>query len=247
MNTKSVEGKKVEKAALGYNRKSPERLSLNWSVGYIGKVAFFSELHSETTSGRTTLKRQIEYLEEVIRKLKLDPDNRRFVFRIDGGYSSWDNFAFMNERRFITRLPVNLKVLKPLAEKNLGCLKWRKYGGASGYVDLRAVYFLGVGRNGKGFRIVLVRVHRKKKGKKAITLYPLCTNLFDWKAKSIVKAYRGRQIIEDCFRDTNQAFYSNKLPSSSFHGNQAFLWFVCLAYNLFFFFKSFLGIKGYNQ
>lgn len=68
---------------------------------------------------------------------------------------------------------------------------------------------------------------------------PVCTNLSGWKAKSIVKAYRGRQIVENCFRDTNQAFYSNKLPSGSFHGNQAFLWFICLAYNLFFFFQKF--------
>lgn len=240
MNTKSVEGKKIEKAALGYNRKSPGRLSLNWSVGYIGKVAFFSELHSGTTSGRTTLKRQIEYLEKLIKRLGLNPQDPRFVFRVDGGYFSWDNLAFMNKRRFITRLPVNLTVLKPLlSDKNLKSLRWKGYGGASGYVDLGAVYFPDVGRNGEDFRIVLVRVYRKKKGKEAIMLYPLAANLLDWKAKSIVKAYRGRQVIEDCFRDTNQAFYSDKLPSSTFHGNQAFLWFVCLAYNLFFFFQKF--------
>lgn len=239
MNTKSVEGKKIEKAALGYNRKSPGRLSLNWSVGFIGKVAIFSELHSGTTSGRTTLTRQIEYLEKLIRGLGFDPGDSRFIFRIDGGYFSWDNLAFMNKRRFTTRLPVNLTVLKPLLiEKNLESLKWKKYGGASEYVDLGEVYFPDVGRNGTDLRIVLVRVYRKKKGKKVVMLYPLCTNLSDWKAKSIVKAYRGRQIIEDCFRDTNQAFYANKLPSSAFHGNQAFLWFVCFAYNLFFFFQK---------
>lgn len=239
MNTKSVEGKKIEKAALGYNRKRPGRLCLNWTVGHIAKVALFSQLHTGTTSGRTILKKQIRHLEKLMEKLDLDPKNSRFVFRIDGGYFSWDNLKFMSKRKFLTRLPVNLTILKPLlAKKNLEALKWRKYGGASEFVDLGEVYFPDVGRDGTDFRVVLVRVHRKKKRKKVTMLYPLCTDLFDWKAKSIVKAYRGRQIVENCFRDTNQAFYSDKLPSSTFHGNQAFLWFICLAYNLFFFFRN---------
>lgn len=244
MNTKSVEGKKIEKATLGYNRKKPGRLCLNWSVGYVGKVAFFSELHSGTTSGKTTLKTQIKYLEKLIKKLGFDPEDQRFVFRIDGGYFSWRNLAFMNRRRFLTRLPINLSVLKPLLrEKNLKSLKWKKYGGASEFVDLGLINFSEVGnpRTGTDLRIVLVRTYRRKRRRgrgTKIYLYPLCTNLFDWKAKSIVKAYRGRQILENCFRDTNQAFYSDKLPSSTFHGNQAFLWFICLAYNLFFFFQK---------
>ena len=237
MNTKSVEGKKIEKAALGYNRKSPGRLSLNWTVGHIAKVALFSELHSGKTSGRTVLKKQINHLEKLIRKLDVDSDKEdsRFVFRVDGGYFSWENLGFLNQRRFITRLPKNLTVLKPLLKKEN--LKWKKYTKASEYVDLGSVTFPDVGE-GTNFRLVLVKVHRKKGRKRKIMLYPLCSNLFDWKTRSVVKAYRGRQIVENCFRDTNQAFYSNKLPSSSFHGNQAFLWFICLAYNLFFFFRK---------
>lgn len=230
MNTKSVEGKKIEKATLGYNRKSPGRLCLNWTVGHIAKVALFSELHSGKTSGRTVLKRQIEHLEKLVTKLSLDPQEKRFVFRVDGGYFSWENLKFLNQRRFITRLPRNLTILKPLLANQ--DTDWKKYSGFSEYTDFGQVYFPDVGID---LRIVLVKVRRKRK----TLLYPLSTNLFDWKARSIVKAYRGRQILEDCFRDTNQAFYSNKLPSSSFHGNQAFLWFICLAYNLFFFFQKF--------
>ncbi len=37
MNTKSVEGKLFERAALGYNRKRPGRLSFNWTVAHIAK------------------------------------------------------------------------------------------------------------------------------------------------------------------------------------------------------------------
>ena len=260
MCTKSVEGKKIEQATLGYNRKSPGRLCLNWTVGHIAKVALFSQLHSGKTSGRTVLKQQVSRIEKLIERLELEPrakisdkssggnGNSRFVWRVDGGYFSWNNLAFLNQRRFITRLPVNLKVLRPLLTKasprkdRAGALKWRAYAGSSEYCDLGLINFPevigGKGKEGTNFRVVLIHLSRKKKGKRIKVYYPICTNLFDWKARSIVKAYRGRQIVENCFRDTNQAFYSNKLPSSAFHGNQAFLYFICIAYNLFFFFQK---------
>ena len=244
MNTKSVEGKKFEQAALGYNRKRPGRLSLNWTVGHIAKVALFSQLHSGRTSGIRVLKKQVKHLEQLMEKLDLKPRDDRFVWRVDGGYFSWINLAFLKQRRFITRLKVSLKVFKPWLkeEKAFNSLNWKKYTKSSYYTDLGIVDFPDVGKRGANFRIVIVKTHRnyrRRKGKrKKVLVYPLCTNLFDWQARSIVKAYRGRQIVENCFRDTNQAFYSNKLPSSTFHGNQAFLWFICLAYNLFFFFRK---------
>jgi len=244
MNTKSVEGKKFEKAALGYNRKSPGRLSLNWTVGHIAKVALCSQLHSGTTSGIRVLRDQVEHLEKLMVKLGLNPQEPRFIWRVDGGYFSWQNLFFLNKRRFLIRLRVDLKVLKPWlgSKKTFDNLSWKKYTKASYYVDLGKVNFPEVGNKGTNLRIVLIKTYKnyqRKKGKrKKLLLYPLCSNLFDWKTRSIVKAYRGRQILENCFRDTNQAFYSNKLPTSNLHGNQAFLWFICLAYNQFFFFQK---------
>ena len=243
MNTKSVEGKKIEEAALGYNRKSPGRLCLNWTVGHISKVALLSELHSGKTSGRTVLINQVNHLEKQLVKLGIDKERRCIVWRVDGGYFSWKNLDFLNQRKFITRLPKNLTLLKPyINDDNVKNekLDWRKYTKASDYCDLGLVKFSEIADRREAYlRLVLVRVKRKKRGQRVAMVYPLCTNLFDWKARSIVKAYRGRQIVENCFRDTNQAFYSNKLPSSTFHGNQAFLWFICIAYNLFFFFQKF--------
>lgn len=230
MNTKSVEGVKFEKAALGYNRKRPGRLSLQWSVAHVAKIALYSQLHPGTTSGKTILKKQIAHLDKLLEKLEVLEDRNRFVWRVDAGYFSYSNLEFLSQRRFVTRLPKNLKVVKPyLKTKDV---EWKEYTGHSEYVDFGKVYFEQLG---KKLRLVLIKVQ----GRKKIYLYPLVTNLFNWKAKSIVKAYRGRQIVENCFRDTNQAFYSNKLPSSTFHGNQAFLWFIVLAYNLFFFFRKF--------
>lgn len=228
MNTKSVEGKQIEKATLGYNRKSPGRLCLNWTVAHLAKVALYSELHTGKTSGRTVLKGQVERLEKLMKWLEIDVKEPRIVWRVDGGYFSGENLGFLNERRFLMRAPKNLKVLRGVAKR---VLKWHKYGKHSAYADVGDIDFPGWGVT---LRLVLVKTHRKEK----VLLYPLIGNLFNWKAKSIVKAYRGRQIVENCFRDTNQAFCSNKLPSSSFHGNQAFLWFICLAYNQFFFFQK---------
>ena len=245
MNTKSVEGKKIEKAVLGFNRKKPGRLSLNWTVAHIARVALLSQLHSGTTVGSKVLQEQVNHLEKLMTNLNLNPIDDRFVWRVDGGYFSFNNMAFLEQRRFITRLKTNLKALKPWLEKvkkESDHLDWNKYTKASYYTDLGKVHFPDVGEKGTDFRTVLVktyRSYRRRRGKrKKLLIYPLCTNLFDWKARSIVKAYRGRQVVENCFRNTNQAFYADKLPSSSFYGNQAFLWFVCIAYNLFFFSKA---------
>jgi hypothetical protein len=234
MNTKSVEGKNIEKAALGYNRKSPGRLCLYWTVVHIAKVALFSELSSGITSGKTILKKQMKHTERLIDKLNINlkKERKRIVYRVDGGYFSFDNLRFLNKRKFITRVPVNLSFLKPFLKKRyFQNLKWKLYSDWSEYVDLGRVF---IPKTGLEFKLIFVKVIRKKK----TLLYPLIANLFNWSTKTIVKGYRGRQIVENCFRDTNQAFYSNKLPSSKFNGNRAFLWFIVLAYNLFFFFQK---------
>lgn len=232
INTKSVEGRQFEKAALGYNRKRPGRLSFSWTVVHIAKIALYSELDTGKASGRTVLERQIKHVEKLLENLDIQVvknANNRFVWRVDGGYFSWDNLKFLNKRKFVTRLPCNLKVVQPYWKDKK--LKWNKYSNACEYANAGAILFPDVKAE---LRLVLVKVYRKKK----ILLYPLCTNIFKWTVKNIVKAYRGRQIVENCFRDTNQAFYSNKLPSGAFHGNQAFLWFIALAYNQFFFFQK---------
>ncbi len=112
MNTKSVEGKGIEQAVLGYNRKSPGRLSLSWTVVHIAKVALFSNLHAGNTSGKTVLKEQVEHSEKLLEKLSINDQDERIVLRVDGGYFSFDNLKFLNKRKFITRLPKNLKAFK---------------------------------------------------------------------------------------------------------------------------------------
>lgn len=78
MNTKSVEGKQFEKAALGYNRKKPGRLSFNWTVAHIAKVALYSELNTGKTSGKIVLRRQVKHIEKLFKKLNIE--NNQFFF-----------------------------------------------------------------------------------------------------------------------------------------------------------------------
>ena len=158
----------------------------------------------------------------------------RFIWRVDGGYFSGKNVLFLNKRRFIIRLPCNLKAIKVYwKDKDL---KWRVYSKTTKYTDLGSILFSNIDLpdTSLNLRVILAKVQRKKKTLR----YALGSNLLDWSGKNIFKGYRGRQIVENCFRDTNQAFYSDKLPSGTFHGNQAFLWFIVLAYNQFFFFQK---------
>lgn len=253
MNIKSVEGKKIEEARVGYNHRRPGRKSLKWTIIHVAKVALYSDLHSGTTSEQKLLKRQLLKIEKLLSKLGIefkgkggsenDKGENKVVLRVDGGYVTYDNLITLNDYRFISRLRVDLTVVEPMFSKidSAEGIGWKTYSKQSSYYDFGQTTFSK--SDNLKFRVIIVRVIRKRK----ILYYPLCTNLFDWDAKSIVKAYRGRQIIENMFRDTNQAFYSDKLPSMKYYANKAFLWFVVLAYNQFFFFRKYIcqrNIKG---
>jgi len=69
INTKSVEGKHFEKAALVYNRKSPGRLSYSWTVAHISKAAIYSRQDSGKTSGKIILEEQVNKVEKLLEKI----------------------------------------------------------------------------------------------------------------------------------------------------------------------------------
>lgn len=239
LNVKSVEGKKIEQTRVGYNRDRPGRKSLKWTIVHVAKVALYSDLHSGVTSEHKLLEKQLIKIRKLLSKLQIKFGGRNVVLRVDGGYVSYRHLVVLNHYQFISRLKVNLKATKPLIEritspKESNHITWKYYSKQSSYYDFGMVDFPE--SDNLKFRIIVVRVIRKKK----TIYYPLVTNLADWNARSVVKAYRGRQIIETMFRDTNQAFYSDKLPSMKFYANKAYLWFVVLAYNQFFFFQKFI-------
>lgn len=243
LNVKSVEGKKIEQTRVGYNRNRPGRKSLKWTIVHVAKVALYSDLHSGVTSEHRLLQQQLIKIKKLLAKLQIKFSGGNVVLRVDGGYVSYRHLVTLNHYQFISRLKVNLKVTKPLigritSAKKSNRIKWKYYSKQSSYHDFGIVDFPE--SDNLKFRIIVVKVVRKKR----TIYYPLVTNLIDWNARSVVKAYRGRQIIETMFRDTNQAFYADKLPSMKFYANKAYLWFIVLAYNQFFFFQKYICLKN---
>ena len=261
MNVKSLEGVKTEKAAYGYNRRRPGRKSLKWTIVQISQVALYSELHAGNVVEKPLLKSQLTKTEKLLSRMKINfRDNRKIVLRVDGGYVTYANLHYLIEQkyRFITRLRSNLKILKPIYKQiENGEIEWEKYSKFTSYTEYGNVDVeieIPVEENDTNtitdekssetkietitLRLVIIRL-RKVRGKKTtLQYYPIGTNIYDWNPRSIVKSYRGRQRVENFFKDTNQAFHSSKLPSLKYYANHAFLWFTVLAYNQSFFFHK---------
>ena len=99
----------------------------------------------------------------------------------------------------------------------------------------------------KEFRFLLVKERKRvKKVKKGPVFYTyewqywgIVTNIpsSEMNSYELFTFYRGRQTIENFFRETKQSFNSGKMPSQKFRGNEACLWFVCIAYNISVWFK----------
>jgi hypothetical protein len=236
LNTKSVEGKKIEKAIQGYNKKRPGRHCLQWSRGLFCGIPFWSKLHSGNTNSVRSLKEKLRWIQGEIASYM--PHALSGVFlRLDGGYWSPQvlkdiDLPWMIHCPMLKQFKTDEYIGKPDAE-------WKEYSQTTCYIDLgrKNVADLSV-------RILLLkqleRPMKKSHGnmKPKYIYYTIATSISHWSASSIIRAYRGRQVIEDHFKETNQAFFSNKLPSGGLRANEAFLWFVTFAYTISTFFKT---------
>ena len=236
LNTKSIEGKKIEKATLGYNKKRRGRLCLQWSRGLFCGIPFWSKLFSGNTNSKQSLREDLIWMRQEI--LSYAPHTlSQVVLRLDGGYWSPE---------LLKQLDMPWLIHGPML-KHLNCKKliedkktvWKSYCATTDFVDLGRKE-LGDGLEG---RVILIRQTERSqkpyssKAKPKFIYYTIMTSLNHWSAEAIIKAYRGRQIIENHFKETNQAFFSNKLPSGKLRANEAFLWFVSFAYTTSVFFK----------
>lgn len=260
MNVKNLEGVKTEKANYGYNRLRPGRMSLKWTIVQIAKVALYSDLHAGNVVEKPLLRKQLNKIEKLLTQMDIDfKNNKNVVLRIDGGYVTFANLEYLIEKgyRFITRLRTDLKALKPIFKQiEDKRIEWEKYSKFTSYADCGDIKFKfeipvendeKEGENSQSvpemktvtikLRIVMIRLKKIRGTKTSIQYYPIATVIYDWNPKSIVKGYRGRQKVENFFKDTNQAFHASKLPSLKYHANSTFLWFTVLAYNQFFFFQ----------
>lgn len=248
LSTKSVEGKKIQKATLGYNKKRRGRLCLQWSRGLFCGIPFWSKLFSGNVNSKQSLREDLIWLMQEIRAYT--PLNKSsIVIRLDGGYWSPELLKAL-DYPFLIHGPM-------LKELNFSALIKNPETAWSAYSD--TTEFLDSGRKdlscGLSLRVILVKQMERSqkpystKAKPRFIYYPIMTNLHHWSGKTIIKAYRGRQVIENHFKEVNQAFYSNKLPSGKLRANEAFLWFVTFAYTISFFFKrsSFTNLLTRNE
>ena len=235
LNTKSVEGKQIEKAIQGYNKKRPGRMCLQWSRGLFCGIPFWSKLHSGNTNSIQSLQEELEWLQIELRSY-IPHALGNVILRLDGGYWS-PKLLKKLDYPWLIRGPMLKQFEIEKHKKNL--TGWNEYSQTLSYIDL------GKQTVGEGLsaRVLLIKqqerpmkkVHGNTKPKHIY--YPLVCCISHWSAKSLIRNYRGRQVIENHFRETNQAFFSNKLPCGSLRGNEAFLWFVTFAYTISTFFK----------
>ena len=116
------------------------------------------------------------------------------------------------------------------------------------YDDKTMIYDLGMARVTstveREYRIILVvkeqepfNGDRRKKAKKVH--YAIVENLpLRLDAFALYQFYGVRQTIENFFKEAKNPFNAGKMPSEKFRGNEAYLQFVIIAYNLFKWFKK---------
>ncbi len=236
LNTKSVEGKSIEKAVRGYNKKRPGRMCLQWSRGLFCGIPFWSKLHSGNTNSIQSLQEELCWMQIELQSY-VPHMLSNIILRLDGGYWSPDLLREI-DYPWMIRSPM-LKCFNAQKHIKDTATKWEKYSTTTSFIDLGR---MNLGKNLEGRVILVKQLERPMKNRHGNTkpkyiYYPLVTTLSHWSAHSIIRTYRGRQVIENHFRETNQAFFSNKLPCGKLRGNEAFLWFVTFAYTISAFFK----------
>ncbi|MCD6359412.1 MAG: transposase [Armatimonadetes bacterium] len=120
--------------------------------------------------------------------------------------------------------------------------KWMSYD------EKTMIYDLGMARVtstvDRQYRIILVIKEQepfkgdpRKKVKKV--RYAIVENLpVRLDAFALYELYCGRQTIENFYKEANNPFNAGKTPSEKFRGNEAYLQYVIMAYNLFQWFKK---------
>ncbi len=239
--TKSTEGLKIEKAKPGYNTKRKGRCCLKYSISTVNSYIFSKRLESGSTSCITNFK---AIYNDTSKKIKQIPEisNKKIILRIDGGYFSKENLGFIENEQigFITKCKINLVTIKELLRDNKDHwqpmkdnVKYLYFKDQKIYSDWRVKY-----------NILIIREKQKRLKSRNRQLYHtikeityvLVTNL-DHTPKRLWKFYKGRQTIENCFKEHNQSFKAGKLPTHKFYGNAFYFELVCLCYNISFFFK----------
>lgn len=197
-------------------------------------------------AGHVHCSQRLEYLFEQSVKIL----GKIHIIRLDGGYFSLKTILFLMGKGvlFAMRATANCTGFTgamELAEANK--LHFKRVGRS------KDTYIAEIPRlqifkdSDKEFRFLLVKERRRikkvNKGRISYTYqwqyWGIVTNIpkAQMHSHKLFRFYRRRQTIENFFKETKQSFNSGKMPSQKFRGNEAYLWLVCIAYNISIWFK----------
>lgn len=251
---KLTEGLKIERAKPCYDRKRKGKLGLRLSTAQVEGVAFSQKLEPGNTGNAEAFpflfKDMLSKLDKISSPLqKKRVRNKKIILRIDGGYFSTETLNLLEEVRkrrrlgFVIKAKNNLKLIQE-AKAETKPEDWQKIDDRISVLRLSNQPVL------KGIEaeyVVLIirdkqkRVRSKKKRVYHLTKtieYVLVTTLSSWRTARIIKFYRKRQQIENLFKEFNQSFKADKLPSHRFWGNAFYFNLIGLVSNCTLFLKK---------
>jgi len=241
--TLSVEGRKREGAEPGFNRKAKGKDCYQASAAFCENELITQTLDKGHVHCSQALQTLFLRAWEVLGGFD--------VARLDSGYFSKETVIFL----------LNYVALRFLIVASSRCQGMEE---ARAYAEAHPERWQRVGRSqqtwvmnfnnlllfaGMSLRLRLVLVKRKEQVKKVKNgrvrrrtktfIYGIVTNIGrkEKTPNQIYRFYHKRGTIENFFRESRQSFHLGKLPSQKYRGNEAYLWFVALAYNCFIWFK----------
>lgn len=241
-STHSMESRKREKGTPGYNKHHKGADCYQQSAAFCSNELITQKLDA----GHVHCSQRLKYLYQEAMKIL----GEIHMMRLDGGYFSMDTILFLVAKgvMFAMRGTANCSgfthAMELVKAKKLHFKRVEK--GKDTYIA--EIPKLRIFKDSdKEFRFLLVkerkRVKKVKKGRIFYTYewqyWGIVTNIpmSEMDSYELFTFYRGRQTIENFFKETKQSFNSGKMPSQKFRGNEAYLWFVSIAYNISVWFK----------
>ena len=155
--------------------------------------------------------------------------------RGDSAYCNKDviNTCFTAGAKFALAMKEN--VYKPILEKNKNTIKWKKtkikFFDSDQCELANAVYSpSGLEGSTKVLRVVFIRAPKDD----GYRYYAICTNIFqhEWKAKQIIKFYRGRANCENFIKEQKYGFDFKHFPCKKLDANRVYGLIGTIAYNM---------------
>ena len=256
---KITEGRKIEKAKPCYHPGKKGRLGLRISAATVNGLVFSQKLEPGNVGNSnafpslldgTLAKLDIMFPKRQLRDQVKATCSKRMILRIDGGYFSQKTLRLLEKERairnfdFVVRAKNNLKLTQqPRKERNKDFIKPYKDREIEVLVLPKQQVLDSVKHK---YKVLIIRDKQKRIRSKKKRIYHtkrkveylLITTLESWTTKRIINFYKKRQMIENIFKEQNQSFKANKLPSHKFWGNAFYFQMVSLVANISFFFEA---------